>query len=140
MTPKGVLETCLYAEDLKAAKGFYRDILGLEMISEEPGRHIFFRCGSGVFLVFNPKATQQPASKDAIDVPDHGARGAGHAAFAVPERTIADWKEHLETHGILIEREIHWPNGGHSVYFRDPAGNSLEVATPRLWSLDNPSA
>ena len=26
-----------------------------------------------------------------------------------------------------------WPNGARSLYFRDPAGNSVEIAEPRLW-------
>jgi catechol 2,3-dioxygenase-like lactoylglutathione lyase family enzyme len=32
-----------------------------------------------------------------------------------------------------VESRIHWARGGTSLYFRDPDGNSLEVATPGLW-------
>lgn len=131
----GILETALYAEDLKAAKGFYSQILKLELVSEEAGRHLFFRCGNGMLLVFHPKATQRAAAKDAIDVPTHGATGQGHAAFSASPEGLEASRVHLEAHGIWIERTIDWPNGARSIYFRDPAGNSLEIATPKLWNL-----
>ncbi len=40
------------------------------------------------------------------------------------------WKKH----GIAIEADFDWPNGAHSIYFRDPSGNSLEIAEPKLWN------
>jgi hypothetical protein len=33
----------------------------------------------------------------------------------------------------VIEKEFGWPRGGRSIYFRDPAGNSVELVTPGLW-------
>ena len=127
----GVLETSLYVPDLDAAASFYSQILGLEEITREPGRHVFFRCGAGVLLLFNPEKTRQSGD----DVPPHGAVGPCHIAFAVPEEEIPRWKEHLSACGIPIEREIAWPHGGHSIYFRDPAGHSVELASPSIWRI-----
>lgn len=127
-----VLETCLYAEDLDAAEKFYRDVLGLEPFAREIGRHVFFRCGNRMVLVFNPTKTNEAGS----DIPRHGCRGAGHAAFAVRENELSSWRSQLSAKGVTIEREIDWPQGGHSIYFRDPAGNSVELATPKLWALE----
>lgn len=126
-----ILETCLYVDDVEAASRFYQDVLGLEPISSVPGRHVFFRCGSGVFLLFDPRRT---AGGDG-DVPAHGATGAGHVAFAVAEEDLPLWRERLRACGVAIEREVEWPRGGRSLYFRDPAGNSLELAPPRIWNL-----
>src|SRR5438105_1039171 len=56
--PLNILETCVYARDLEAAERFYTTVLGLEVIARMPGRHVFFRCGRGVFLVFNPDKTE----------------------------------------------------------------------------------
>ena len=28
-----------------------------------------------------------------------------------------------------------WPGGGRSIYFRDPAGNCVELVTPGVWGL-----
>jgi predicted enzyme related to lactoylglutathione lyase len=36
---------------------------------------------------------------------------------------------------VAIEKIVDWPGGGRSLYFRDPAGNSLELATPRIWGI-----
>jgi len=63
----------------------------------------------------------------------HGARGAGHIALAAPETDLPSWRAHLETHGVEIESEVRWPRGGRSLYMRDPAGNSVEIASPTVW-------
>jgi len=132
----GVLEACLYAADLDAADRFYTQVLGLERFSSVPGRHVFFRCGRGMFLVFNPESTSSEASVvGGALVPTHGATGAGHVAFAVPDADIPAWRARLETAGVAIESEVRWPRGGRSLYLRDPAGNCVELASPRLWGL-----
>jgi catechol 2,3-dioxygenase-like lactoylglutathione lyase family enzyme len=48
---------------------------------------------------------------------------------------MPQWRAHLEGRGVEIESQVEWPNGGRSIYFRDPAGNSVEIATPELWEL-----
>jgi catechol 2,3-dioxygenase-like lactoylglutathione lyase family enzyme len=132
-----VLETALYAEDLEAADHFYGSVLGLERIAVVEGRHVFFRCGDGVVLVFDARSTSNvPTTVNGAPVPLHGARGAGHVAFAVADASLPAWREHLEAHGIAIESEVTWPRGGTSLYVRDPAGNSVELASPRLWGLE----
>ena len=130
MQVEGVLETSLYAEDLAAAEKFYGRVLGLEVKTRSAGRHVFFHCGEGMLLLFNPAATEISSG----EVPAHGARGPGHVAFAVPEESLPAWREHLSRSGVQIETEIGWPSGGWSIYFRDPAGNSLELATRQTWA------
>ncbi len=125
-----VLETILYVDDLDAAARFYGQVLGLELDSRQPGLFAFFRCGPSMLLLFEPKA-----ASTGRNVPAHGAHGPGHACFAVAEAALDGWRRHLEAAGIAIEREMSWPRGGRSFYFRDPAGNSLELATPRIWGL-----
>ena len=131
MHVEGILETCLYVDDLSAAETFYRQILGIEPFSRVKDRHVFFSLGRSMLLLFNPAETAQPGS----DVPPHGANGPGHIAFAISPDKIDDWRNHLRHHHIPIEAEVTWPSGGKSIYFRDPAGNSLEVATAQTWGL-----
>jgi catechol 2,3-dioxygenase-like lactoylglutathione lyase family enzyme len=128
-----VLETCLYVDDLEAAEEFYSQVLGLIAFSRVKGRHVFFRCGQNVLLLFNPARTVKP--EGAIPVPTHGAQGHGHVAFAMNRADIQAWQAHLRQQGVAIEAEITWPSGGYSLYFRDPAGNSLELATPQTWGV-----
>lgn len=136
MNPQGILETAIYAADLEAAERFYSDVLGLAVFSREPGRHVFFRSGAGMFLVFNPNATTTGETRiGGVAVPRHGATGPGHMAFRIRESDLPAWRQHLSQNAILLDAEIAWPNGGKSLYFRDPAGNSIELATARLWGL-----
>jgi catechol 2,3-dioxygenase-like lactoylglutathione lyase family enzyme len=131
-----VLESALYAEDLEETAAFYADVLGLERIAEVRGRHVFFRAGDGVLLLFRPAATREPPAPDArLPVPPHGTTGAGHLCFAATADEIERWRERLGRAGVAIEADFDWPQGGRSIYFRDPAGNSIELAEPRIWGL-----
>lgn len=131
-----ILESALYADDLEEAARFYADVMGLEEIVHVEGRHIFFRVGKGVLLIFRPAATRKPPDPDArLPVPPHGAEGPGHLCFAASAEEIDAWAEKLSARGIEIEADFEWPQGGRSIYFRDPAGNSLEFAEPRIWGL-----
>ncbi|ENN89487.1 putative lactoylglutathione lyase protein [Rhizobium freirei PRF 81] len=130
-----ILETALYADDLDAAETFYGGILGLEKISRGGNRHVFYRCGQGVLLIFNSEETVKPHEPSALPVPPHGTKGHGHVCFTVDGNDIEAMALKLKTAGIAIEADFHWPNGGRSIYFRDPAGNSLECAEPRIWGL-----
>ena len=130
MTVIRILETAVYADDLAAAEAFYVGVIGLTVFSRAEGRHVFFRVGDAMFLVFNPQATMTQ-----VELPAHGTTAAGHAAFAIREADLDAWRQHLVGRGVRIEHEHRWPTGGHSIYFRDPAGNSIELATPKLWQL-----
>jgi catechol 2,3-dioxygenase-like lactoylglutathione lyase family enzyme len=130
-----VLETILYVDDLDAAERFYGEVLGLELDSRQPGLFVFFRCGRAMLLLFEPEAASVGRK-----VPAHGARSPGHACFAIPEAALEDWRQHLEAAGVAIEQVVDWPRGGRSFYFRDPAGNSLELATPRIWGFPDAPA
>ena len=129
---RGVLETCLYAQALEEAARFYEQVVGLEVESRVPGRHVFFRCGGAMFLLFHPSATEAPGGM----TPPHGARGAGHVAFAVSRAELPRWRSRLAAAGVAVEREVEWPRGGRSLYLRDPAGNSVELASPAIWGLE----
>ena len=128
-----ILEAALYARDLDAAEEFYGGLLGLEKLIRVGARHVFFRLGSGVLLIFNPDETQKPPSNPQLPVPPHGARGPGHVCLAADGAELPQWRGHLERNGIAIEADFAWPNGARSIYFRDPADNSVEIAEPKLW-------
>ncbi|WP_275787929.1 VOC family protein [Pararhizobium gei] len=136
MKLEGILETALYADDLDKADAFYSSILELEKITRAGNRHVFFRCGSSVLLIFNSAETVKPPPEDGLQVPPHGTHGYGHMCFRVAAEHLDSWVEKLVAAGIQIEADIRWPTGARSFYFRDPAGNSLECAEPGLWNID----
>ena len=123
-----IFETVIYADDLAAAERFYTEVLGLEKYSGF-GVAISFRLEGGVLLIFDPAKSSLPGR----DVPSHGARGHGHLAFAATAGQLDGWRAQLEAHDVAIEMEVNWEQGGTSIYFRDPAGNSIELAPPTLW-------
>ncbi len=137
MRATAVLESCLYAENLDEAEAFYRDILGLTVLRREAGRHVFFRCGESMVLIFNPEHTSvAQTTVSGQKIPLHGASGAGHLALRSSNDELEAWKSHLVARSVEIESEVVWPGGGRSIYFRDPAGNSLELASPAIWGIE----
>ncbi|MBR9863480.1 MAG: glyoxalase/bleomycin resistance/extradiol dioxygenase family protein [Rhodobacteraceae bacterium] len=132
MTPEAILETALYARDLDAAAAFYTDVFGLEEVLRVEGRHVFFGCGPGMLLIFNPEATKQASG--GLPVPTHGAEGQGHMCFRASGADMDRWAAHLAKLDIAIEADFQWPNGARSIYVRDPAGNSVEISEPKLWN------
>jgi catechol 2,3-dioxygenase-like lactoylglutathione lyase family enzyme len=126
--PRRVYETALYAPDAAAAASFYADVVGLRAIAAPDEHSAAFRLeDGGVLLLFDPERT----SPEGRFVPAHGATGAGHVAFAVDD--LAASVERLRAAGVEVEREISWPAGGRSVYFRDPGGNSVEFVEGEIW-------
>jgi catechol 2,3-dioxygenase-like lactoylglutathione lyase family enzyme len=124
-----ILETALYVEDLSKAKEFYCGILGLEKVSETPSRDLFIRCGDSMLLLFNPEQTKIDGGR----VPIHGSFGQGHIAFGIPKNDIQDWITHLNEKGVEIEKNVVWDERDTSIYFRDPSGNSVELASETLY-------
>lgn len=131
--PAAVLEAALYVDDLDKAAEFYGRVMGLDEELRVPGRHVFFRVGQTILLLFDPKVTAKGSSDARLPVPGHGATGAGHLCFAATRTEIEAWRARLEAADHPIEADFDWPNGARSIYFRDPSGNSIEIAEPRLW-------
>jgi catechol 2,3-dioxygenase-like lactoylglutathione lyase family enzyme len=126
----GIHEAALYVDDLRAAERFWRR-LGLQLVGKKEGRHVFFRAGRDMLLLFDAAAARQGDG-----VPAHGADGPGHVALDVADlETLDRWRAHLTLAGVEIEHEHVWPGGGKSLYFRDPAGNSLELITRGTWGF-----
>ena len=131
MKIKAVVETAIYVDDLRAAEAFYRTALGLPVIGKEPGRHVFFQAGeASVLLAFLAEATLK-----GDQLPPHGGTGPGHFALGIEAESFDAWRKLLQGHGVSIEKEVEWPRGGKSLYFRDPAGKSVELVTPGVWGL-----
>ena len=128
---KAVVETAIYVDDLQATEAFYGTILGLRVMGKEPGRRVFFQVGeASVLLAFLADATLK-----GDQLPPHGASGPGHFALGIAAEAFDAWRQHLGGHGVTIEKEVEWPKGGKSLYFRDPSGNSVELVTPGVWGL-----
>jgi catechol 2,3-dioxygenase-like lactoylglutathione lyase family enzyme len=124
-----VLETCLYAHNLETAEAFYRS-LGFEFVSKMAGRHVFFRAGDAMLLIFNPTMSAM-----AGELPAHAGTPGSHVCFRVEQAEIPVWQARLEGMGVAVT-PYEWSRGrGTSLYFHDPAGNLLEMAPAGIWGL-----
>jgi catechol 2,3-dioxygenase-like lactoylglutathione lyase family enzyme len=95
---QGVLETVLYYRNDEQTERFYTEILGMTPIGKEPGRHLFFRAGESVFLLFSADSTR----KGSAGMLPHGAEGEGHTCFVVSEDEYEAWKKHLQKNDVEI--------------------------------------
>jgi len=131
----GILETAIHTEDMARSRAFYEGVLRLTPIYNDDRLTAYAAGGRDVLLVFRKGTTGQTVTLLSGTIPGHGGDGALHLAFAITKDELDGWEAHLASHGIAIEGRNHWDRGGHSIYFRDPDGHLLELATPGLWSV-----
>src|SRR5262245_51159989 len=134
-TLDGVLETALYVDDMARARRFYEDVMALSPIFED-SRLCAYAVGTrSVLLLFQRGAALETVRMPGGTIPPHDGSGPLHIAFAISADELPAWEETLRLHDIPIEGRTDWKRGGHSIYFRDPDGHLLELATPGLWTI-----
>lgn len=129
----GILETGLYVENLHRARAFYEGVLALHPMFLDHRLAAYPAGPASVLLLFQRGTTEEPARLPGGVIPPHDGSGRLHYAFAVAPEHLEAWLVRLAAHGVLVEGEVRWPKGGHSVYFRDPDRHLLEFATPGIW-------
>jgi catechol-2,3-dioxygenase len=123
-----IKETCIYSTDLNSIKNFYHELLGLPILAEVEGKHIFFRAGRNVLLCFNPEDSRLKKSP-----PAHFSSGKYHFAFEVASHEYERHKKEIVQKGITITDTLVWKNGQESFYFNDPSGNVVEIVPEGIW-------
>jgi catechol 2,3-dioxygenase-like lactoylglutathione lyase family enzyme len=131
----GILETAIHTDDMARSRAFYEGVLGLEPIYSDDRLSAYAVARRDVLLVFRKGAATQTVTLPGGTIPGHGGDGALHVAFAIAKDELDRWEAHLASRGVAIEGRNVWERGGRSIYFRDPDGHLLELATPGLWSV-----
>ena len=129
----GILETALHVDDLGRAMKFYQRLFGFEVMAQDHRFCAFNVAGRDVLLLFKRGESTKPMPVPGGVIPPHDGQGRLHTAFSVPAADLAAWEQRLAEQGIAIESTVNWPEGGQSVYFRDPDQHLLELATPGIW-------
>ena len=129
----GVLETCLYVADVGRSREFYERLFGFTAMTADDRICAFDAAPGQVLILFKRGGGQKPIPVAGSFIPPHDGGGPQHFAFAIRAEDLDAWKRRLADNDIAVESEIAWPHGGDSVYFRDPDGLLVELATPGLW-------
>ena len=135
----GLVETALFVEDLSRAAAFYEQVLGLNKVKASDTGCVFRVGNQRYLLIVSRKAAHTPnktASGDVLPpcaLPQHDGRGPGHIAFGVSQESLDSWRARLTKHDVDLLSEITWESGARSLYFRDPDGHMIELATPGIW-------
>jgi catechol-2,3-dioxygenase len=128
-----VLETALYVEDLGRSQAFYERVMGFEVFLRDARMAALGVPGGGVLLLFRKGGSVEASETPFGIIPGHDGAGRLHVAFGIPRGELSAWETHLAAADVAIESRITWARGGTSLYFRDPDGHAVEVATPGLW-------
>lgn len=133
----GILESALYIEDLERAAQFYEKLFGFARIFSDERMIALNVCESPrqVLLLFHKGGSTQGASVLGGQIPPHDGNGQLHFAFAIEENDVEAWRAKLLANDVDIISEVRPPQGGISLYSRDPDGNLVELATPRIWQV-----
>jgi catechol 2,3-dioxygenase-like lactoylglutathione lyase family enzyme len=131
----GVIETAIHARDLSASVAFYQEVLGLELIERSERLCALGVAGKHLLLLFLEGGTSEPLETAGGIIPPHDGSGKLHFAFAIDRSELEPWVERLREKGVDIESRVDWDRGGTSLYFRDPDGHLVELATPGLWPI-----
>jgi glyoxylase I family protein len=116
--------------DLERTTSFYRDLLGLALVEEganddDPGaRHFWFGDAEG-----SPGTLVSFLEYPQMDEARQGRGGTHHFAFAVgsADEQVA-WRDYLRERGVPCS-EVFERGRFRSIYFRDPDGHLVEIAT-----------
>jgi len=128
-----VLETAVYCDDLVHTASFYSKLLERDPMLEGD-RLVAFDAGGGtVLLLFQRGKSIMSLPMPTGVVPGHDSSGPAHVAFAIDREDLPAWEARLTALDVAIESRVTWNRGGASLYFRDPDGRSIELATPGVW-------
>jgi catechol 2,3-dioxygenase-like lactoylglutathione lyase family enzyme len=125
----GILETAIYVDDIDCAVAFYRDVLGLAVLDVGERLTALSAGPRQLLLVFKRGASMR------LPLTPHDASGHQHVAFPIPSTALDAWEAWLRERGVTVVEKKQWERGGTSLYFYDPDGHLLELATPGVWSV-----
>jgi len=130
-----ILETALHVEDVQRALAFYQSLFGFEVLGSDDRFAALSVAGRQVLLLFRRGGATVPLQLPGGVIPPHDSHGQSHLAFAIAVADLDAWRQRLAQHQIAVESTVTWPRGGTSLYFRDPDGHLVELATPGIWPI-----
>lgn len=128
-----IVENALYVTDKEASARFYQRLFGFATLLQDDRLHALDVTGLSVLLLFEKGKSNQPNPVPGGVIPAHDGLGRLHLAFSISGQEIERWEGWLAENGVVIESRVYPPGGGVSLYFRDPDGHLIELASPGIW-------
>jgi len=133
--PNRIIETGIYVDDTERSVAFYERVLGGRRMGCSERLGTVDIGGQSVLLIFKKGGSIKPTQIPGGLIPGNDATGQMHFAFAIEPEEFENWQAWLPTQGVEIESIVNWDRGGRSIYFRDPDGHNVELATPGIWDI-----
>ncbi len=134
LRPTHIAETALYVDDMDRAVSFYTGLFGCPVLRRDERLCALRIADEQVLLLFARGGSVRPAAVAGGIVPAHDGAGPLHVCFGIGADELSAWEERLRERGIAIESRVRWSERAMSLYFRDPDGHAVELATPGLWA------
>jgi len=127
---EGLAEIVLWAADIEVALEFYRDRLGLEVISPPAMPNKFLRVGKGDGIPEMIVLVPHPHPDDYF--PRHKEkRVLHHLAFRVDAHSYEELENRFIEAGVEVRHGVHPVlKGVRTFYVDDPDGNEVEIIGP----------
>ena len=122
---QGIDHVAITVSDLRRSHDFYAGVLGLERRHEDWREPMFMLAGDTGLALFTTE--MMPGSGEAQGTPDIRVM---HFAFRVDREEFDRARAELSDAGIAARYEDH--GSVHSLYFDDPDGHKVELATYEL--------
>ena len=125
---RALAEVVLSVHDLPTSLAFYRDVLGLKVISPpEVTNPVFLQAGSGPAYISNIVAlVQLPSDAPSFTAP----RPLDHLAFEIDVVAFGAEQARLQNLGFEVRFGQHPLFPSRTMYITDPDGNEVELICP----------
>jgi catechol-2,3-dioxygenase len=119
----GIAEIVLWTADQPRALAFYRDLLGLEVISRAGMANVFLKVGAGnagipQMIVLVPKPAEIASQPSGYQL--------HHLALELPDAVFDQQRDALVAAGYAPRGGTHPVLASHTMYVDDPDGNEVE--------------
>lgn len=118
----GFNHVTIRVSDLQQSLGFYREILGMDLI-HQGRRDVYLEWGTAWVCLMERKGERRD---------DMAGLGVDHVAFTIAEEDFDEAVEKLREHRVTILRGPMERGGGRVINFLDPDGVQLELYTGSL--------
>ena len=124
---RGVSEIAFWVHDLDRSIAFYRDLLGFEVESVDPGRNAFLKVGDLYVVLFNPESPGTALADEYLGRVGRPRGDVYHVAFRTDPGDLDNLAERLRGGGQQVKGPVEFATGRRSYFLEDLDEHYLEI-------------